>query len=274
MPFAVAPWDTPENAAAYARFCRSHGVRQRAAEDLASFAWVRHETRLADLGCGTGVSTRVLARFAPSARVVGVDPATAMLAAARRHTRSNRVSYVAGDSSALPSLAREQPFEVVTCVSALWLSDDLDETLGHVFRALAPGGRLAFSLPAELVGDVDHLLEEDAAHFFATLAAARRDEGLPDPLPVQPRTPLTVEGWERALRTAGFSEVESQVRAYLMAADEALAHLAIPAVADSYLPGATPAQVKRVLARVGAVCCDDARVLMERRWRNVVAVRP
>src|SRR6185312_4638644 len=53
-----------------------------------------------DLGCGTGLLTREFAdvegRF-----VMGVDPAPAMLAVARRQPGADRVHWVEGDASAL-----------------------------------------------------------------------------------------------------------------------------------------------------------------------------
>src|SRR5262245_13391441 len=52
-----------------------------------------------DLGCGTGLLTRELARDGHV--VIGVDPAAAMLAYARRQPRADRVQWVEGDSSAL-----------------------------------------------------------------------------------------------------------------------------------------------------------------------------
>src|SRR5215831_12527166 len=53
-----------------------------------------------DLGCGTGLLTLELAavdgRF-----VMGVDPAPAMLAVARRKPGAERVTWIEGDASAL-----------------------------------------------------------------------------------------------------------------------------------------------------------------------------
>src|SRR5215217_2386489 len=52
-----------------------------------------------DLGCGTGLLTRELA--VDGRRVIGVDPAPAMLAFARRQPGAERVRWVEGDSGAL-----------------------------------------------------------------------------------------------------------------------------------------------------------------------------
>lgn len=273
MPADAAPWDTPENAAAYARFCRVHGYRRDAARALARFAGLARDARVADLGCGTGVSTRSLAARVPAGRVIGLDPAPAMLAEARRAGRSRRVMFALGDSADLPRLAGEGGFDAVACVSALWLTDDLGATLGHVRAGLRDGGRLVFSVPAEFVGEVEHLLEPGAARFFEALVRARRAEGVSEPRAVTPRVPLTLEGWEAALAAAGFGRFATEVHAYAMSGREALAHLAVPAVAAGYLPGADAGQVGRVLARLEAEVGADEGFPMERRWRHVAVVK-
>ncbi|QBI53497.1 Demethylmenaquinone methyltransferase [Streptomonospora litoralis] len=50
--------------------------------------------RVVDLGCGTGASTRALARVLPRAEIVGVDASSGMLAVARRKTWHEKVRFV------------------------------------------------------------------------------------------------------------------------------------------------------------------------------------
>lgn len=72
---------------------------------------LRARTRIADVGCGTGELTRVLARESPAA-VVGIDADPALLAVAREH-----VSVLAGDATRLP--LRENAVDLVTCQALL-----------------------------------------------------------------------------------------------------------------------------------------------------------
>lgn len=95
-----------------------------------------------DLGCGTGLLTRQLA--VDDRQVVGVDPAPAMLAYARRQPGADRVQWIEGDSSALGT--PEADLVVMTGNVAQVFLDDSEwaTTLRAIHAALRPGGHLAF----------------------------------------------------------------------------------------------------------------------------------
>jgi SAM-dependent methyltransferase len=87
------------------------------------------QARVLEVGCGTGVLTRVLGRWPQVAEVFGVDPAPALLAQARELAGDQpKLSFEQGDGRSLPF--EGQTFDVVV----------FDSTLSHVpdpARALA-----------------------------------------------------------------------------------------------------------------------------------------
>lgn len=95
-----------------------------------------------DLGCGTGQLTREL--VSNSRTVIGVDPAPAMLAVARRQQGAERVQWVEGTSNALGTPAAD--LVVMTGNVAQVFLDDTEwaATLRDIHAALRPAGHLAF----------------------------------------------------------------------------------------------------------------------------------
>ncbi|MGE5072872.1 MAG: class I SAM-dependent methyltransferase, partial [Anaerolineae bacterium] len=101
-----------------------------------------HTHCIVDLGCGTGLLTRELAT--PGRRVIGIDPAAAMLAVAHRYPGAERVQWIEGDATALGS--PDADLLVMTGNVAQVFLDDADwlRNLSAIHTALRPGGTLAF----------------------------------------------------------------------------------------------------------------------------------
>jgi SAM-dependent methyltransferase len=96
-----------------------------------------------DLGCGTGLLLRTAAARGHQGRLVGVDPAAAMLAEARRDRAD--VTWIEGDARTVDLGAR---FELAIMANhvfqVLLTDDDVRAALDTVGRHLEHGGRFAF----------------------------------------------------------------------------------------------------------------------------------
>lgn len=100
------------------------------------------QARVLEVGCGTGVLTRVLARWPGVAEVVGVDPATSLLAIARDLAAElPNLRYMEADGRALPF--ESNTFDVVVFDSTLCHVPGPERALAEAFRVLCPGGTLA-----------------------------------------------------------------------------------------------------------------------------------
>ncbi|WP_030857051.1 class I SAM-dependent methyltransferase [Streptomyces sp. NRRL F-2747] len=136
-------WDGQEGAywAEHAdRFDRA--VRGYRADFLAA-AGVSDADRVLDIGCGTGETTRDLARQATGGRVLGVDLSSAMLRVARQRAAAgglHNADFVQADAQVHPFPAAA--FDVAVSRSGTMFFADPVAAFRNIGGALRPGGRL------------------------------------------------------------------------------------------------------------------------------------
>ncbi|MFJ4677758.1 class I SAM-dependent methyltransferase [Kitasatospora sp. NPDC088783] len=99
-------------------------------------------SRVLDLGCGTGVFALLLA--GRGVRVLGVDPAAASVAVARRKPGAERVRWLVGDATGLPPLEVDLVTMTANAAQAVTGPGQWHATLLGVRGALRPGGHLVF----------------------------------------------------------------------------------------------------------------------------------
>lgn len=124
-----------------------------------------------DAGCGTGYGVRWLARRWPQARLVLMDFAPGMLAAAR--ARCEEAELVCADIEALP--VSERRFDLYWS-SLAWQWNDPRRCLAEAGRSLKPGGALAVAtLGADNFPELRHAFAEvdDYSHVLAIPAPER-----------------------------------------------------------------------------------------------------
>lgn len=118
------------------------------------------EARVLDVGCGTGVLTRQLARRPDVASTVGVDVAPSLLVRARELAAGLDVEFDEADARSLPF--DDETFDVVVFDSTLSHVPGPERAVEEAFRVLRPSGRLAvfdgdYATATVALGDRDPL---------------------------------------------------------------------------------------------------------------------
>ena len=123
----------------YARF---RAEREQPFHDLLALVAPVPGGRVVDLGCGTGVLTRVLHEHTGAAETVGVDRSEAMLATSAQHAGGG-VRFEQGDIAAFAG----RGLDVVFSNAALQWVDDHPALFPRLAATLGEGGQLAVQMP-------------------------------------------------------------------------------------------------------------------------------
>jgi len=195
-------------AAAFGRadgYARAADAQARAAELLAArigAAGMAADSRILELGCGTGFLTRALARRFPRARWVVSDLAAEMVERARLDAGIAAEWLVMDGEAVDPGLGR---FDLIASGMAFQWFDDLPGAVERLTARLTASGMLAFSTMA--------------ADSFPEWRAAIAAEGLPSGMPAYPDAAalaaLAPAGFAADVLIADVVQSESDARGFL-----------------------------------------------------------
>ena len=190
------PWRLARTADAYHKYTIDYPLYDVTSRELAEAAGTSAGMRVADLGCGTGVTTEAIARrVGPAGRVLALDSSPAMLARARARLPAANVTWHEGPAERADELIAGRVDQVL-CNMAFW-QFDLGRVLAAVAR-LTDGGPLAFSL------------------------GYRRPPGS------DPDVAALAAGWRQRLRQHGYDVVGCSQSAHEESADALAAWLKLP----------------------------------------------
>ena len=100
------------------------------------------ETRLLDVGCGTGNKTVIFAQKVRS--VVGIDPDASMINKAKKNNSGNNLSYEVGDMESLATSFGPGAFTAVTCMgnTLVHITEPtlIQKVINDIYGLLVDGG--------------------------------------------------------------------------------------------------------------------------------------
>jgi len=126
------------------------------AEWLADLCLLRKGMAVLDVGCGTGISSFVAARYVGSrGQVIGIDISKRMVEVAREKASAAcrpNVQFIVRPAE--KNRLADDLFDAVICNFSLHLFDDERAALKEMIRVTRPGGKVGWTVPAS-----DHAIE-------------------------------------------------------------------------------------------------------------------
>lgn len=115
---------------------------------------------IADIGCGRGTTTRLLARQLPQARVIAIDLSAALLAVTRsRLPSATRAAAARADFHRLP--LRDGLCDLAVAAFCLYHSQSPGRVIAEIARCLAPGATAILAVKsADSYRELDQLMAD------------------------------------------------------------------------------------------------------------------
>jgi tRNA (cmo5U34)-methyltransferase len=158
------------------------------------------DSRILDLGCGTGLELAYYFEKVPTAKVTGIDLAPGMLDKLRRKFPDRALTLMLGSYFDVPF--DENVFDAAVSVESLhhFTKEEKIPLYRKVRNALKPGGFFILT---------DYFAPSDREERFyrAELLRLKKEQNIQDNEFYHYDTPLTVDHEKEALLSAGFSSV-------------------------------------------------------------------
>ena len=118
-------------------------IQRKCAEKLISLMQGDKFSRILEIGCGTGIYTRLLRKAFTGAHITAIDISEDMLKVAREKLDGENISYVVADGENIP---REGKFDLITSNASFQWFENLTGAVEMFSGALTGGGTLCFSM--------------------------------------------------------------------------------------------------------------------------------
>jgi ubiquinone/menaquinone biosynthesis C-methylase UbiE len=219
----------------------------------------RRGLKIADVGCGTGISTMILKNLAgPDGLVTGIDISHNMLELARKKASGMRaVRFIEGDAAGLDALLSEQQ-DAVLYNACIFLLPDAERSMQGAHALLKEGGVIGMNfIQGSYIGGRD---------LFSELFPEWTKEEYP-----APKFPCDVASLESKLKETGFHDIRNGIAEKKMALEDLKRFYSVPAQSASLYPKMSSGDRRSAVERMFRIAEEKGFTDASMKWKWIVA---
>jgi malonyl-CoA O-methyltransferase len=118
-------------------------VQRKCAEKLIGFIGEERFSCILEIGCGTGIYTRLLRDRYKDAEITAIDISEKMIKIAREKSPDKNISFMIADGE---QMTADEKLDLITSNASFQWFEDIERTFGLFARILADSGVLCFSM--------------------------------------------------------------------------------------------------------------------------------
>jgi len=214
---------------------------------------------IADVGCGTGISTLILKNFAgPDGLVTGIDISHNMLELARKKTAGlPTLHFIEGDAAKLDELLRT-PQDAVLYNACIFLLPDAERSVRGAHTLLKDGGVIGMNfIQGSYIAGRD---------LFSELFPEWTDEQYP-----APKFPCDVASLEGTLKETGFHGIRNGIAEKKMALEDLKRFYSVPAQSASLYPKLSVGDRRSAVEKMFRIAEEKGFKDASMKWKWIVA---
>ena len=248
---------------------------------LLELAEIREQTRIVDLGCGTGgVTWLILDRLAAARQscIYAIDHSASAIRQAVTELSDRRdavIKFIQGDAGTISETVGDGVDAVVYC-NAIHYVHDKASLLEHIKSALRPGGTLAFNSSFFEGSHPPESHEFYRRWMMKSLRILRREYNLkPSPdRKVESRRHLTPEDYRDLVESQGFRVSKQEIMPVKVPLQGWLDISTFKDFVEGTFPGVPIAEASESLQRGARETYKELGIdHVNRNWMSVVAIR-
>lgn len=240
-------WLSKISAKKYEYYANKYPMYRKTGQFMVKLANVNKKMTIADLGCGTGITTlEILKKIGNSGNIIAVDFSREMLNIAKKKIRQKNVCFIKSQAEKISKIIKSE-VDVVLCNSAFWQMN-INKALESVHHILKRNGIFIFNFP-------DQHYKFTKGFYFKDIVKKIAVEEFGKKLKTDENSfkQMTYKEIKYILRKNSFTIVKSKTLKLKRSIEDVKTFLEIPSIAQQAFPGLMISEQLKLINKISQI---------------------